>query len=40
MVEDMAMLIECIVVRSAKQAQNGEYLTSKRYEIVTKSDVN
>jgi hypothetical protein len=34
------MLIECIVIRSAKQAQNGEYLTSKRYEIVTKSDVN
>jgi hypothetical protein len=25
--------------RSAKQTRNGEYLTSKRYELVTKSDV-
>jgi hypothetical protein len=53
MVEDIAMLIESIVVgaldsasditrkaeRSAKQTRNGEYLTSKRYELVTKSDV-
>ena len=52
--EDIAMLIECIVVRalesakditwqaelSAERAQNGGYLTSKHYEIVTKSDVN
>jgi len=54
MVEDIAMLIERIVVGalesasditrqaelSAERAQNGDYLTSKRYEIVTKSDVN
>ena len=26
--------------RSAEQAQNSGYLTSKHYEIVTKSDVN
>ena len=25
---------------SAERARNGDYLTSKRYEIVTKSDVN
>lgn len=36
------MLIECIVLaeRSAKQAQNGAYLTYKRYELVTKSDAS
>jgi hypothetical protein len=54
MVEDIAMLVECIVVGalesasditrqtelSAERARYGDYLTSKRYEIVTKSDVN
>lgn len=54
MVEDIAMLVECIVVGalesasditrqtelSAERARNGDYLTSKHDEIVTKSDVN